>query len=423
MPTAEPAAVPQPQPALLERYRASALGVFNPSLVLVRGEGARVWDADGREYLDLLGGIAVNVLGHAHPAWVEAVAAQAATLAHISNFYTSPQQIELAERLLELTGADRAGRVFFANSGTEANEAALKAVLRGGRGHRILALDGAFHGRTLGALSLTAKETYRKPYEPFVGPVEFLPFGDLGALEAAFAAGGVAALVLEPIQGEAGVRPLPPGYLAEARRLATEHGALLWLDEVQTGAGRTGTWSAAQNESVAGPGGVTPDLVTMAKGLGGGFPIGAMIALNGPAAALLSPGDHGTTFGGNPLAAAAALAAIAVIVDGGLMRHAAELGAAWRAELAATAGVKATRGAGLLIGVVLEEGEAPAVAARAQEAGFLINAPAPDVLRLAPPLILTKAEADRFTAALPALLAAPSAPSGATTSQKGGPRQ
>jgi acetylornithine aminotransferase len=371
-----------------------------------------VWDADGNEYLDLLGGIAVNALGHAHPAWVEAVARQAGQLAHISNLYASRPQIELSERLLQITGAAPGGRVFLANSGTEANEAALKAALRAGAGRRrVLALAGSFHGRTMGALSLTAKEAYRRPFEPFTGPAEFLPGGDLAALEAALAGGDVAALVLEAIQGEAGVRPLPAGYLAQARRLTRQAGALLWIDEVQTGIGRTGAWLACQGEfgaaapapNQAASSWDGPDIVTLAKGLGGGYPIGAMVAMDQSAAARLRPGDHGTTFGGNPLAASAALATLDVIEREGLMAHAARLGERWRADLSAVPGVKAVRGRGLLIGIVLDQPKAAAAARAAEAAGFLVNAPAPDVIRLAPPLILTGDQADQFTAALPGL--------------------
>ncbi|MDR0592066.1 MAG: acetylornithine transaminase [Bifidobacteriaceae bacterium] len=416
--------------AAMAQYRQRLLPVFNPALVLARGRGAVVWDADGREYLDLLGGIAVNALGHAHPAWVEAVSRQAARLGHISNLYASQPQIDLAGKLLEITGAGPGGRVFFANSGAEANEAALKAALRrsgtgadqrgrgpaqpGGRGGRILALEGSFHGRTLGALSLTAKPAYRQPFAQFTGPAEFLPAGDLAALEAALADGGAAALVLEVIQGEAGVLPPPPAYLAAARRLTSQHGALLWIDEIQTGIGRTGAWMAYQNPLLGGPladeldgrpaQAAAPDLVTLAKGLGAGFPIGAMVAMNAEAAGLLQAGDHGTTFGGGPLAAAAALATIQVIEDEGLMARAADLGARWRADLAKAPGVKAVRGAGLLIGIVLERPNAPDVVKAAQAAGFLINATGPDILRLAPPLVLTAAQAERFTQALPALL-------------------
>jgi acetylornithine aminotransferase len=391
----------------VERYQAAALGVFNPHLVLERGQGAQVWDVDGREYLDLLGGIAVNVLGQAHPVWLAALAGQAGRLAHISNLYTSRPQIELAERLAALAAGPRAksARVFLTNSGTEANEAALKAVLRQGGGrHQLLALEGSFHGRTLGALSLTAKEAYRKPFDGFTGPVRFLTPGDLTSLEAALAQGDVAALVLEVIQGEAGVVPLPPGYLNQARQLTRQYGALLWIDEVQTGTGRTGTWFAYLNEALVGPERIEPDLVTVAKGLGGGFPIGAMIALTEQTANLLAPGDHGTTFGGNPLACAAALATLEVIEQDDLLGRTAQFGAAWRRELAAIPGVKTARGAGLLVGIVLEKPIAAQVVRRAETAGFLINAPAPDVLRLAPPLVLTEAQAKRFTAALPRLL-------------------
>jgi acetylornithine aminotransferase len=420
----------------LERYDQRLWPVFKPSLVLAGGSGAVVWDVDGREYLDLLGGIAVNAIGHAHPVWVEAVSRQAATLGHVSNLYASAPQIELAGRLLEITGAGPGGRVFFTNSGTEANEAALKAVLRrpapSGRGHRLAALEGSFHGRTLGALALTAKAAYREPFREFTGEVDFLPFGDLGALEAALRRGGLDALVIEVIQGEAGARPLPPGYLAEARRLTARHGALLWIDEIQTGIGRTGAWTAYLNPDLGGPltgaprqvrrvalaelarqadvgaraprAGGAPDLVTLAKGLGGGFPIGAVVAMNGEVAARLGPGDHGTTFGGGPLAAAAALATLQVIEDEGLMARAAALGAAWREALARVPGVQSARGGGLLIGLVLARANAPAVVQAAQAAGFLINATGPDVIRLAPPLILTTEQAERFAAALPRII-------------------
>ncbi|MDR2114223.1 MAG: acetylornithine transaminase [Bifidobacteriaceae bacterium] len=388
--------------AALARYRERLLPVFNPQLVLDRGEGAWVWDLDGKRYLDLLAGIAVNALGHAHPVWVEAVSRQAARLAHVSNLYATEPPVALADQLLRITGAHPGGAVFFANSGTEANEAALKAVLRGGEG-RILALEGAFHGRTLGALSLTAKEAYRKPYDGFTGPVEFLPAGDSAALVTAFQQGGVRALVLEVIQGEAGVLPLPPAYLQLAQRLTREHGAWFWVDEIQTGCGRTGTWMAYQNPQLVGSA-LDPDLVTLAKGLGGGFPIGALVARSAAAAQTLAPGDHGTTFGGGPLAAAAAGATLQVIEQQGLLEHTTKLGAAWRAELAAQPGLRTVRGAGLLLGLVLEQPTAPAVAQRALEAGFLVNAPAPDVIRLAPPLILTPDQAQRFTAAWADLL-------------------
>ncbi|WP_313410334.1 acetylornithine transaminase, partial [Aeromicrobium sp.] len=274
----------------------------DPQRVLVRGEGSHVWDADGNRYLDLLGGIAVNALGHGHPAILEAVTTQLGTLGHISNFFASAPQVELAERLLGLLGGD--GRVFFTNSGTEANEAAFKATRRTGR-TTIVAAEGSFHGRTMGALALTSKAAYREPFEPLPGHVRWVPYGDVAALEAAVDE-TVAAVLLEPIQGEAGVVVPPEDYLTAARRVTTQHGALLWLDEVQTGIGRTGDWFGHT------PSGVRPDLVTLAKGLGGGMPIGACVAL-GEAATLLGPGNHGTTFGGNPVATAAALAVLATI--------------------------------------------------------------------------------------------------------------
>ncbi len=293
-----------------------------PQRVLVRGEGAYVWDADGKRYLDLLAGIAVNALGHAHPTLTAAISAQLGTLGHVSNFFGTPTQIALAERLLGLCRAPEGSRVFFTNSGTEANEAVVKMARRTGR-PRILALEGAFHGRTMGALALTAKAAYREPFEPLPGGVEFLPFGDVDALEAALA-DDVAALVVEPIQGEAGVRPLPPGYLARARELTAAHGTLLVLDEVQTGMGRTGAWLAHHHPHIGG--GITPDVVTLAKGLGGGFPVGAVVAYGERAATLLGRGQHGTTFGGNPVAAAAALATIGVIERDGLLAHVSAIG-------------------------------------------------------------------------------------------------
>jgi acetylornithine/N-succinyldiaminopimelate aminotransferase len=294
-----------------DRYAAALMNTFGPpQLVLTRGKGAHVWDEDGQEYVDLLGGIAVNVLGHAHPAVVQAVTTQLETLGHVSNFFATAPQITLAERLLDLTSpsqvgevaavSSRRGKVFFTNSGTEANEAALKLTRRTGRTH-LVAAEGSFHGRTMGALALTAKQAYREPFEPLPGHVSFVPYGDSAALASAVT-DETAAVVLEPIQGEAGVVVPPDGYLADARRFTSDHGALLWLDEVQTGIGRTGAWFAAATDPQ-----VAPDVVTVAKGLGGGIPIGACVGL-GAAADLLQPGHHGTTFGGNPVACAAALA-------------------------------------------------------------------------------------------------------------------
>ncbi|MGO1316049.1 MAG: acetylornithine transaminase [Cellulomonadaceae bacterium] len=387
-----------------QRYAGAVMDTFGPpARVLVRGDGVEVWDADGRRYLDLLAGIAVNALGHAHPTLTAAISAQLGTLGHVSNFFGTPTQIALAERLLEITGAPEGSRVFFANSGTEANEAAVKITRRnrrpdGGPRTRLLALEGAFHGRSLGALSLTSKAAYREPFEPLPGGVEFLPFGDIVALEAAFATAGadVSALVLEPIQGEAGVRRHPAGYLRRARELTAQHGALLVVDEVQTGAGRTGHWLAIADPEIGE--GVVPDVVTLAKGLGGGFPIGATIAFGPRAATLLARGQHGTTFGGNPVAAAAALATIGVIERDGLLAHVRTLGQRWRAELAGTGNpiVADVRGAGLLLAVELTRPVAAELAAAALEAGFIVNPVRPTSIRLAPPLILTAQQAGTF---------------------------
>ncbi|MFC6286470.1 acetylornithine transaminase [Nocardioides sp. GCM10027113] len=383
---------------LQQRYAASLMNTFGPpKLVLARGKGAHVWDVDGREYVDLLGGIAVNALGHAHPALVEAVSTQLGTLGHVSNFFASAPQIELAERLLGLLGASGStgGKVFFANSGAEANEAALKATRRTGRTH-VVAAEGAFHGRTMGSLALTAKEAYRTPFEPLPGGVTWVPYGDVAALEQAVTE-ETAAVVLEPVQGEAGVVLPPAGYLAEARRITSAKGALLWLDEVQSGIGRTGRWFAHDGS------GVTPDLVTLAKGLGGGIPIGACVGL-GPAADLLQPGHHGTTFGGNPVACAAALAVLRTIDDEGLLDHATALGARLRDGLAADPRVTEVRGEGLLLGIELAAEASAAVATTALEHGYIVNNPTPTTIRLAPPLVLTDGDVDDFLAAWPRIL-------------------
>lgn len=385
------------------RYTRSLIQVFGaPQRVLVRGEGCRVWDDQGREYLDLLGGIAVNALGHAHPDLVAALSKQAVSLAHVSNFFATPAQIELAETLLRLAQAPKGSGVFFTNSGTESNEAAFKMARRTGR-PRVLALEQAFHGRTMGALALTHKEAYRAPFEPLPGGVEFLAPGDIAALEAALAPGDVAALFLEPIQGEAGVQPLGEEYLRAARRLTREHGTLLVLDEVQTGVGRTGEWFRHQ----AIPD-LQPDVMTLAKGLGGGFPIGAVIAFGEPAATLLEAGQHGTTFGGNPLGAATALAVLGTIEEDGLLARTRARGAQIEAGITALAAederVEGVRGAGLLQGIALAAPIAPQVVTAALEAGFIVNAANPRTIRLAPPLIISAEEIDTFLAALPALL-------------------
>lgn len=377
---------------LTERYPQALMNTFGPPrLALVRGEGAHVWDESGQEYVDLLGGIAVNALGHAHPALVEAVTTQLQTLGHVSNFFTSGPQVELAEKLLSLVGAE--GHVFLTNSGTEANEAAFKLTRRTGRTHVVVA-EGGFHGRTMGALALTSKEAYRAPFEPLPGEITFVPYGDADALAAAVT-GATAAILLEPIQGEAGVVVPPEGYLAAARAVADEHGALLWFDEVQTGMGRTGRWLASE--------GVTPDIVTLAKGLGGGLPIGACIGL-GKAGELLQPGNHGTTFGGNPVACAAALAVIRTIEDDGILEHVTVLGQKLRDGLASDPRVTEVRGEGLLIGLDLSGDASAAVVQAAQEHGFIVNNPTPRRIRLAPPLVLTTDDAEAFLAAWPAIL-------------------
>ena len=379
--------------AVQERYALALMNTFGkPKLVLTRGKGARVWDADGKEYLDLLGGIAVNALGHAHPALVSAVTEQLSTLGHVSNFFATEPQVSLAERLLSLLGVE--GRVFFANSGAEANEAAFKLTRRTGR-TQVIATEGSFHGRTMGSLALTSKAAYREPFEPLPAGVTFVPYGDAEALAAAVT-DETAAVVLEPIQGEAGVVMPPEGYLRAAREVTTRHGALLWFDEVQTGMGRTGDWFAHS------PSGVTPDLVTLAKGLAGGIPIGACVAV-GEYGQLLQPGNHGTTFGGNPVAAAAALAVIDTIENDDLLENVRKVGAQL-ADGLKDARVTEIRQAGLLIGLDLAEPVAAKATAAALQQGFIINDCAPDRIRLAPPLVLTEKQAASFVEAWPAIL-------------------
>ena len=387
----------------LARYSSSLLGVFgSPQRVLVRGAGCLVWDADGKEYLDLLGGIAVNALGHAHPFVTSVVSSQLATLGHVSNFFTSPTQIALAEKLLELSHAPAGSKVFFTNSGAEANEAAFKLARRNAGTAatprtKIIALEGAFHGRTMGALALTAKEAYRAPFAPLPAGVVHIPFGDVDALRAAVD-DSTAAVFLEPIQGEAGVRPLPAGYLQAAREATSAAGALLILDEVQTGIGRTGKWLASADA------GIVPDAVTLAKGLGGGFPIGALVTFGTATSGLLTPGQHGTTFGGNPVATAAALATLHVLENQHVLAHVRDVGEHLRAGLTGINGVTEVRGEGLLIGFDLDADVAPAVVQAGLDAGFILNSPGPRTIRLAPPLILSTEQADQFLAALPVLL-------------------
>ncbi|MFD4254182.1 acetylornithine transaminase [Amycolatopsis thermoflava] len=378
------------QSALMDNYG-------TPGLTLVRGEGARVWDADGTEYVDLVGGIAVNALGHAHPDIVAAVTEQITKLGHTSNLYVNPVTVELAEALLDVAGLTGQGKVLFVNSGAEANEAALKISRLTGR-TKVVACEGAFHGRTMGSLSLTGQPGKKQPFEPLVPGVVHVPFGDVDALRAAVDA-ETAAVFLEPILGEGGVIPAPDGYLQAAREITKAAGALLVLDEVQTGIGRTGDWFAFQRA------GITPDVITLAKGLGGGLPLGAVIGV-GDAGELFKPGQHGTTFGGNPVCCAAGLAVLRAISRDGLIDHVSRVGkdiAAGVEEMAHPL-VTGVRGAGLLIGITLAEPVSPAVAKAAQAAGYLVNPVAPDTIRLAPPLILSQEQAGGFLAALPGAL-------------------
>ena len=384
-------------PNTIERYEGALMNTYGtPRRVLVRGEGCYVWDEDDRRYLDLLGGLAVNVLGHGHPAFVAAVTDQLRTLGQVSNFFATPPQVGLAERLLALTGGVN-GRVFFTNSGTEALEAAFKIARQTGR-PRIVAAEGGFHGRTMGSLALTGKAAIREPFEPLPGGVVHVPFGDPEGLVAAVG-DDTAAVVLEPIQGEAGVRVPPAGYLDAARRITARHGALLVLDEVQTGLGRTGEWFAYQHD------GVVPDVVTVAKGLGGGFPIGACVAF-GAAADLLGPGTHGSTFGGNPVAAAAALAVMDTIEREALLDNAGKVGDQLRRGIESLRHplVGGVRGRGLLLAVELTAPVATGAANAALDAGFIVNPVSADALRLAPPLVLSGDQAEVFVGTLPSIL-------------------
>jgi acetylornithine aminotransferase len=368
-----------------------------PPVALVSGSGCYVTDVDGREYLDLLAGIAVSSLGHAHPAVVDAVSKQVATLAHTSNLYINPTALALSERLVELLGVPGT-RVFLCNDGATANEAAIKTALRAKPGRRkFIAAENSFHGRSLGALALTGKAAIREPFGPFGIDVTFVPYGDADALASAID-DSTAAVFLEPTLGEAGVIPPPDGYLKSARAACDAHSALLVIDEVQGGIGRTGKWFAHQHE------GVVPDIVTVAKGLGGGLPVGACLA-TGTTAEALQRGDHGSTFGGNPVSCASALAVIDVISSDGLLAKVEQLGQQWQSAIAGCFDGMLTgvRGRGLWLGLEAV-GAAPAIELAAREHGFLINATGPDAIRIAPPLILTAEQAGSFTDALPAIL-------------------
>ncbi|GFH36952.1 acetylornithine transaminase [Streptomyces pacificus] len=380
---------------LTQRWQGAMMDNYGtPGLALVRGQGATVWDAEGTRYLDFVGGIAVNALGHAHPAVVEAVSRQIGTLGHVSNLFVAEPPVALAERLLRLSG--RPGRVFFCNSGAEANEAAFKIGRLTGRRHMV-ATHGGFHGRTMGALALTGQPAKQQPFLPLPGEVTHVPYGDAEALRAAVTE-DTALVIVEPVQGENGVVVPPPGYLPAAREITRATGTLLVLDEVQTGIGRTGHWFAHQAHE-----GVDPDVVTLAKGLGGGLPLGAALAF-GPAAELLRPGQHGTTFGGNPVACAAGLAVLETL-DGAL-DEVKRTGEKLRNGIESLGHplVSHVRGAGLLLGIVLTEPLAAQVQQVAQGAGLLVNAPAPDVVRIMPPLVVGDAEVDVFLGALPGIL-------------------
>ena len=366
-----------------------------PPVALASGSGATVRDVDGREYTDLLGGIATTILGHAHPKVVEAITTQAQTLGHVSNLAMHEPGVKLAERLLDLAG--RPGRVFFCNSGAEANETAFKISRLTGR-TEVITAEGAFHGRTMGALALTGQPSKAAAFAPLPGGVRYVPYGDGDALAGAVSA-ETAMVLLEPMLGEGGVVPAPAGYLAGAASAAAGAGALFAVDEVQTGIGRTGAWYAHQADGVA------PDVITLAKALGGGLPMGALLAF-GDAADLLTAGAHGSTFGGNPIAAAAALAVLDTIRDEGLLERAKEIEHRFTAGIDGLGhpGVAGVRGRGALLGVVLTSDVAAALETQLRAAGYLTNAVAPGVLRLAPPLVLTDAQIDAFVAALPAAL-------------------
>ena len=408
---------------LLDRYQRTMTNMFGtPARALVKGEGVYVWDADGKRYTDFLAGIAVNALGHAHPALIEALTEQAKTLGHISNLFTSLPQVQLAERLTVLAGAQD-GACFFANSGTEANEAAFKLARRhshaaGGSRPKVIALENAFHGRTMGALALTWKPQYREPFEPLPGGVHFVPAGDIDALNAEMD-DTVAAVIIEPVQGEAGVRDFPADYLRQVREACDKHGALLIFDEIQSGIGRTGTWFAFQNPDITGSTGpVVPDAMTLAKGLGGGMPIGALVTFGKEVSQLFTAGQHGTTFGGNPLATATAGAVLDTIENQNILSNVRRVGTYLAEELRALSTVEAVRAYGLWQGVeldadsIIQQGQqipavglAPAVVAKALDYGYILNATDATTLRLAPPLIITTDQVDPLIRDLPNIIA------------------
>ncbi len=377
--------------ALREQWTSVMMSNYGtPSIRLVRGSGSRVWDDQGVDYIDLIAGIAVNALGHADPRITDSVTRQLSTLGHVSNLFATDPGLQLAARLIAITGWDDSARVFFCNSGAEANEAAFKMARLTGRTHMVVAQSG-FHGRTMGALALTSQPAKQDPFRPLPGEVTAVPFGDEAALRAAVTQ-ETAAILLEPVQGEGGVIPAPAGYLAAAREIADQSGALLILDEVQSGIGRTGTWFAHQHASL-GP--VVPDVITLAKGLGGGIPIGAVVA-HGRAAALLGPGSHGSTFGGNPVSASAALAVLNAIDSDGLLERASFVHERFARELPARSSgvVRSVRGLGLLMAAELNDIPSSTVDLALKEAGVLANAVSPDAIRMAPALNISDAEID-----------------------------
>ena len=373
--------------AYLNRWDRSLQNNYGkPSITLVKGKGILVTDADGKTYMDFLGGIATNILGHAHPAIVKAVTRQISALSHVSNFYAHPNAIALAEKLTAMTG-DKSAKVFFCQSGAEANEAAFKLSRRTGK-VRVVAAQGAFHGRTMGALSLTGQPSKREPFLPLIKGVKHVPFGDIDAMRKAISK-KTAMVIIEPIMGEAGVIVPPSDYLQDLRNLCDKNGTLLVIDAVQTGMGRTGDWFGYEYS------GIRPDVITLAKGLGGGLPLGAMIAL-GNAAELFQPGDHGSTFGGNPVTTAAGFAAIEFIETRDILSKVQKQGEHLIQELALIPGVKEVRGAGLLIGIELESLKASDVSDAMREAGVLVNAANSTTIRIAPALIVTDAQITKF---------------------------
>ena len=372
---------------ILKRWGASVQNNYGvPTIALVKGNGIVVTDADGKRYLDFLGGIATNILGHSHPSIVKAVTKQVSTLSHVSNFYAHPVAVELAEKLTSLTG-DKSAKVFFCQSGAEANEAAFKLSRRTGK-IKVIAAQGAFHGRTMGALSLTGQPSKREPFLPLIKGVKHVPYGDIDAMRKAVTR-KTAMVIIEPIMGEAGVVVPPSDYLQKLRQICDDKGALLVIDAVQTGMGRTGDWFGYEYS------GITPDVITLAKGLGGGLPLGAMIAL-GKASELFQPGDHGSTFGGNPVTTAAGLAAINFIESKKILKKVELQGNNLMQEIAMIPGVKEVRGAGLLIGIELQSLKASDVAAAMREAGVLVNAANETTIRIAPALIVSDIQINKF---------------------------